>query len=67
MTIADKRELVRDGLMTVEEAAAFLTLCPSMVYRLLSEKRLMGVRLGTRLAIPKSVLVTYAAERLVVR
>lgn len=66
MTIADKRDLVEDGLLNVEEAAAFLTLCPSMVYQMLADKRLTGVRFGKRWAVPRKALVQYAAERVVV-
>lgn len=67
MTVADKRELVSDGLYSIEEAALFTTLSDCQIRNLINDRTLPSVKMGRRLGIPKKALVEYMAERLVVR
>ncbi len=57
-------ELVRDGLMTVAEAVAFLRLSRSTVYALMDTGELAYVRIGRARRIPKRAVVALAAAHL---
>ena len=66
----DRESLVADGLMTVTEAAGFLSLSRSTLYTLMDSGRLPYVRIvcnGRRAArrIPRKALVALAAAQLV--
>lgn len=63
MTRAEAEALVEDGLMTRQEAAAFLRVSVTTIKVLLRDGWLPVVRVGRRPLIPRRALVTYAAER----
>ena len=57
-------ELVADGLLTVREAAEFLRLSRSALYRLMDRGALPFVKLGRNRRIPRRALVELAARGL---
>ena len=57
-------ELVRDGLMTVREAVAFLRLGRSTLYGLMERGDLPYASIGARRLIPRRALVDLAASHL---
>jgi excisionase family DNA binding protein len=67
MVIKDKRDLVSDGLVSIEEAALFTTLSDCQIRNLINDRTIPSVKMGRRLGIPKKALIEYLAERLVVR
>lgn len=61
----DNREcLVRDGLMTIAEAAAFLRVGRSTLYQLMDRGELPHVKIGSARRIPKRALIALAASNL---
>ena len=56
--------LVEDGLMTVAEAARFLKLSRSSVYKLMDEGQLQYTKLGRCRRVPRRALVELAARGL---
>lgn len=62
---AQKREVVRAGVLTVNEAAAELRCSRSVVYRLIETRKLRATRAGERLRIPRSAIEAYLAAGLV--
>lgn len=57
-------ELVSDGLVTVPEAAAFLSLSRSTLYALMERGDLPYVRIGAARRIPRKALVALALSNL---
>ncbi|MFI1191826.1 excisionase family DNA-binding protein [Micromonospora sp. NPDC020750] len=51
-----------DRLLTVEEAAALLGTTERFPRRLIAERRIAFVKLGTHVRIRESVLIAYIAE-----
>jgi excisionase family DNA binding protein len=56
--------LLRDGLMTIQEATAFLRLSRSTVYGLMDRGELPYVRIGSSRRIPRRGLIHLAANHL---
>lgn len=59
-----RETLVRDGLLTITEAIAFLRLSRSTLYSLMDVGELAYIRIGRARRIPGSALVDLAATRL---
>jgi excisionase family DNA binding protein len=57
-------DLVRDGLLTVVEAAAFLRVSRSTLYALMDKGALVYVKIGTARRIPKRALIDVAVANL---
>jgi excisionase family DNA binding protein len=57
-------ELVSDGLVTVPEAAAFLSLSRSTLYALMERGDLPYVRIGAARRIPRKALIALASSNL---
>ena len=49
--------------MSIAEVCKFTTLAESTVYALIADHRLIGVRLGRAVRVPRKALVQYLAER----
>lgn len=62
--MTDKERLVSEGLLRVEEAAAFLGFKRSQVYVLVSEGRIPSVKFGRSRRIPRRALIEIAAAHL---
>lgn len=60
----DRESLVSDGLLSVPDAAKFLSISRSAVYQLMQSGRLPYVHLGRSRRIPKRSLVSLAASNL---
>jgi len=60
----EAQRLVEDGLLTVEDAAAFLGVKRSFLYSLMSSGRLPFVKIGKARRVPRRALVELAAEHL---
>ena len=60
----DRAELVADGLVTVQEAAQFLSISRSKLYELMDNGELTFVKLGRSRRIPRRALVDLAASGL---
>jgi excisionase family DNA binding protein len=63
-TDATTHELLGHGLMTVAEAAEFLSLGRTTLYGLMDAGRLPYVKIGRARRIPRAALVRLAAENL---
>lgn len=59
-----KLALVHDGLVDVREASAFLGVCVTRVYALMSEGQLPYCKIGRSRRIPKQALRELAAQTL---
>jgi len=59
-----KRDLVRDGLERVEQAADFLKISRAQMWNLVRRGDVRTVRIGRSVRIPKQALVDFAASRL---
>ena len=57
--------IVADGLVNVSQAAQFLALSRSKVYRLMDAGQLRFVKIGTARRIPRSSLIELAEANLV--
>ncbi len=57
-------DLVRDGLMTIAEAAAFLRVGRSTLYALMERGALVYVKIGTARRIPRRALIDVAVANL---
>lgn len=57
-------DLVRDGLLTVVEAAAFLRVSRSTLYVLMDRGALVYVKIGTARRIPRRALIDVAVANL---
>ncbi len=64
MAASEQQALVADGLMTVSEAAAFLSLSRATLYTLMDHRELPFVKIGRSRRIPKRALVELAARAL---
>jgi excisionase family DNA binding protein len=60
----DQADLVADGLVTVQEAAVFLSISRSKLYELMDTGRLTFVKLGRSRRIPRRALINLAASSL---
>ena len=58
-------DLVGDGLCRVNEAAKFLGISRSMIYKLMEDGSLVYVRIGTGRRVPRQALRELAADNLV--
>jgi excisionase family DNA binding protein len=63
----EARDLVRDGLLTVREGAAFLGVSVASLYKVMERGDLAYVKLGRSRRIPRRALVELAARNLVGR
>ena len=63
MLMKDRIDLVSDGVLSVEQAAEFLKVSARYVYQILSDKRLIGGRIGKRWVVPKKSLLQFLADR----
>lgn len=63
----NKRELIEGGLLSVPEAARFLTVCRTTLYKLMDSGRVAYVKIGSRRMVPRGELVRLAADGLVAR
>ena len=57
-------EIVRDGCVSVKEAASFLGISKSTVYQLMESGELRYVRLGGRRLVPRRLLTQLLAQHL---
>ena len=64
MTSRDRADLVADGLVTLQEAAQFLSVSRSKLYELMDNGELTFVKLGRSSRIPRRALIELAASRL---
>ncbi len=64
MTSRDRADLVADGLVTVQEAAQFLSISRSKLYELMDNGELTFVKLGRSRRIPRRALIDLAASGL---
>jgi excisionase family DNA binding protein len=60
----DKSTLFADGMLTVPEAATFLSLSRSQVYAIMEAGHLCYVKLGRSRRIPKRALIDLAQANL---
>lgn len=60
----DRAEIVVEGLVSVFEAARFLSLSRSKVYNLMESGELRFVKLGRARRIPRRALIELAARHL---
>jgi excisionase family DNA binding protein len=58
--VGEANELMSDGLMTVREAADFLAVGHSLLYKLMEEGWLAYVKLGRARRIPKRAAIALA-------
>lgn len=66
-TPAESREIVGEGLRTVEEAREYTRLSRSALYSLMERGELAYTKIGRRRLIPHRALVELAQRGLVVR
>ncbi len=64
MTSRDRADLVADGLVTVQEAAQFLSISRSKLYELMDNGELTFVKLGRSRRVPRRALIDLAASGL---
>ncbi len=64
MTPRDRADLVADGLLTVQEAAQFLSVPRSKLYELMDHGQLTFVKLARSRRIPRRALIDLAASGL---
>lgn len=64
MDAQEQSEVVAAGLMSVEEAARFLSVSRSTLYELMESGRLVYVKLGRARRIPRRAVVALAAANL---
>ena len=64
MTSRDRADLVADGLVTVQEAAQFLSISRSKLYELMDNGELKFAKLGRSRRIPRRALIDLAASGL---
>lgn len=62
--LMEARRVVEDGLLTTEEAAAFLGVRRSFLYKLMQTGELAFVKIGKARRIPKRALIELAAANL---
>ena len=60
----DRADIVADGLVTVSEAASFLSLSRSTLYTLMDRGDIPFVKLGRSRRIPRRALIELAAREL---
>ena len=60
----DQADLVADGLVTVQEAALFLSVSRSKLYELMDKGELKFAKLGRSRRIPRRALIDLAASSL---
>jgi excisionase family DNA binding protein len=60
-------DLVADGLVTVAEAAKFLSLSRATLYQLMDQGQLPYVKIGKSPRVPRKAVIELAAKNLVVR
>jgi len=63
----NRRELVADGLVTVNEAAEWLGLGRAKLYKMMEQGELAYVKIGRARRIPRGALVDVAVSGLVWR
>jgi excisionase family DNA binding protein len=59
-------EIVADGLETIEDARAFLSVSRTTLYQLMDTGKIAFVRFGRNRRIPRRALMDFAKEQLVV-
>ena len=64
MACLERAELVADGLLTIQEAALFLSISRSKLYELMDNGELTFVKLGRSRRIPRRALIDLAASGL---
>ena len=64
MAVRERADLVADGLVTVQEAAQFLSISRSKLYELMDNGELTFVKLGRSRRIPRRALIDLAASGL---
>lgn len=59
-----KTDLVADGLLSIEEACAFLSISRSTLYELMDQGELPFTKIGRSRRIPKRACIELAAKNL---
>ena len=49
-------------LNTIPEAAKRLRICPAMIYKLMNQRKLASVKIGSRRMIPESEIIRIAQQ-----
>jgi len=62
----EKKEIVEEELLTLDEACLFLKIGRSTVYRLAKEKKIPSLKLGNLWRFRKSSLIKWVNSRIVV-
>jgi len=65
--MASSEDLVRDGLLTIDQAESFTGLGKTKLYRLMSSGELAFAKIGVSRRIPRKALVALAARSVVTR
>ena len=55
-------DMVSGGLLRITEAAKFLGVSRSMIYKLMDEGKLAHVKMGKSVRVPKNAVVAFAAD-----
>jgi excisionase family DNA binding protein len=63
-TQQDRTDLVADGLVTVQEAAEFVSISRSKLYELMDTGELVYVKIGRSRRVPRRALIDLAARGL---
>jgi excisionase family DNA binding protein len=66
MTTTTREATVRDGLLTLDEAAQFLAVSRRTIYSLILSGRLSSTKIGKSRRVPKQSVIRLAAESLFV-
>jgi excisionase family DNA binding protein len=62
--VGHSEDAVRDGLVSLREAARFLAVSRTSIYGLLTSGLLPSVKIGKSRRVPRRSLLAFAAERL---
>jgi len=64
MNTSNEREIVAEGLQRISEAARFLSVSRSLIYRLINSGVLPTVRIGRSRRLPIKAVIDFAAARM---
>jgi excisionase family DNA binding protein len=62
---AELADMVRDGFLTVPDAARFLGISRSKVYLLMDDGELIYAKFGSSRRVPRQALIDYATRNLI--